>query len=258
MTSVVCDLVGMLRDVQFQRCRLILQELAVERTQFLPRVHALSEREYLEQLELFKSVVPVAKRSAHAQRGHPFVVVNNSTYFEGEDALLALAVDKTQLARSEVLAIAAFGGDRDVLEYATQLELAEETLQTKAEAAAKQALFRVRQLSGNKYVYLTFDVDGVALPRVEIELYHRVCPSTCSNFIAFCQGRVPDIVDETRMLTYKDNVVHRIVRGGWIQAGDVANNGQGDGPSRSLFGRSFPDESFAIAHDALGVVVRCL
>lgn len=256
MGSVVCELVGMLRDAHFQRCRLILQGLAVEYTQFLPHIRGVMESEYLELLETHKHAIPRDKRAAHQRSTHPFVIVNDSTYADSEEGLLVLAVERTQLSRDEIRAIAAFGSDRNVLERAKQVELAEEALQSKAEMAAKEALFRARQLSGNKFVFLTFDVDGVALPRVEIELFHRVCPRTCSNFVAFCQGKVPDIADETRMLGYKGNAVHRVVRGGWIQAGDVSNDGQGDGPCRSLFGRNFADESFAISHNATGIVVR--
>lgn len=257
MSNLICELVGLLRDEQYQRCRLILHELSVEHAQLLPRVHGVLEIEYLAFLETHKDAIPKEKRLKHQQHAHPFLFVNGTMYVEGEEGLVQLLVEKTQLSRSEILAIAAFGGHRDILEYNKQLELAEETLQSKADAAAKQALYRARQLSGNKFVYLTFDVDGVALPRVEIELFHRVCPRTCDNFIAFCQGKVADIMSESRMLGYMDNVVHRVVRGAWIQAGDVAGAGQGDGACRSLFGRSFADESFAISHDATGIVVRC-
>lgn len=256
MGTLMCELVGLLRDEQYQRCRLILHELSVEHAQLLPRVHGVLETDFLAFLETHKDVIPAAKRLKHQQHAHPFLLVNGTRYVEGEEGLLQLLVEKTQLSCSEILAIAAFGGHRDILEYNKQLELAEETLQSKADTAAKQALYRARQLSGNKFVYLTFDVDGVALPRVEIELFHRICSSTCDNFIAFCQNKVPDIMDETRMLGYMDNVVHRVVRGGWLQAGDVAGGGQGDGACRSLFGRSFADESFAISHDATGIVVR--
>lgn len=255
MSGFICELVGILRDVQYQRCRLILQELSVEHAQFLPRIHGMTEIEYLEYLDSHKDVIPKDKRGHHHQSTHPFAIINGDRYVSGEEGLLGVVVEKTQLSRSDVLAIAAFGGSRAILEYNKQLELAEETLQAKAETAAKQALFRIRQLSGNQYVYFIFDVDGVALPRVEIELFHRVCPNTCKNFIAFCQRKVPDIQEEERMLGYKDNVVHRVVRGGWIQAGDVSNNGQGDGPCRSLFGRQFADESFAISHNAAGILV---
>uniref|UniRef100_K3WG28 PPIase cyclophilin-type domain-containing protein n=1 Tax=Globisporangium ultimum (strain ATCC 200006 / CBS 805.95 / DAOM BR144) TaxID=431595 RepID=K3WG28_GLOUD len=256
MSGIICELVGMLRDVQYQRCRLILHELSVEQMQFLPRLHGLVESEYLEFLDAHNDVIPRDKRGQLQQTTHPFVLINGNTFVNGEDELLHFIVEKTQLSRDDVLAIAAFGGSRGILDSTKQWELAEETLQAKADTCAKQALFRSRQLSGNQFVYLIFDVDGVALPRVEIELFHRVCPRTCANFVAFCQGKVPDIADEIKMLGYQDNVVHRIVRGGWIQAGDVAHDGQGDGPCRSLYGRQFADESFSISHNAAGIVVR--
>lgn len=256
MGSAVCELVGLLRDVQYQRCRLILQELAVEHTQLLPHLSGGTESEYLALLETHRTVIPRAKWVAHHRSASPFVIVNGATYVDSEDALVALAAERTQLSRDEIVAVAAFGADRVVLAPAQQLALTEEALQAKAAAAAKQALFRTRQLSGNAFVFLTFAVDGVVLPRVEIELFQRECPQTCRNFAAFCQGTVADVMDETRLLSYKGCAVHRVVRGGWLQTGDVAHDGDGDGPCRSVFGRSFADESFAISHDAVGVVVR--
>ncbi|TYZ66225.1 hypothetical protein PybrP1_002110 [[Pythium] brassicae (nom. inval.)] len=255
MASAVCELVGLLRDVQYQRCRLILQELAVEHTQLLPHLHGVTESEYLALLESHKAAVPRAKHAALQRSASPFVIVNGTAYVEGEDALVAFAAERTQLPRDEIVVIAAFGAGRGVFAPAQQLALAEEALQAKAKAAAKQALFRARQLSGNAFVFLTFAVDGVVLPRVEVELFHRVCPRTCSNFVAFCEGKVADVMDETRLLGYKSCAVHRVVPGGWLQAGDVAHDGQGDGPCRSLYGRSFEDESFAVSHNAVGVVV---
>ncbi|RLN27233.1 hypothetical protein BBJ28_00018935 [Nothophytophthora sp. Chile5] len=172
---------------------------------------------------------------------------------------------RTQLSKNELLAAAAFGGvlrltndsegsDSARKEFAELLARAEETLLAKAEAAAEQALTRYRQLSGHQYAYLVFDVDGVALPRVELELFQKVCPKTCKNFLAFCQQRVPDIASETELLGFQGNAVHRVVRGGWIQAGDVAGDGRGDGACRSLYGLEFADESFAISHNAVGVL----
>ncbi|KUF92424.1 Glyoxylate reductase/hydroxypyruvate reductase [Phytophthora nicotianae] len=173
-------------------------------------------------------------------------------------------MERTQLSKNELLAAAAFGGvvavgndggsDSSRTDYVEKLALAEETLETKAEEAAQQALTRYREQSGHEYAFLIFEVDGVALPRVELELFHGVCPKTCKNFLALCEHKVPDLSDETQQLGYQGNQVHRVVRGGWIQAGDVAGNGRGDGPCRSLYGLEFPDESFAVSHNAAGIL----
>ncbi|OWZ23184.1 Peptidyl-prolyl cis-trans isomerase [Phytophthora megakarya] len=147
-------------------------------------------------------------------------------------------MQRTQLSKNELLAEAAFGcalvrsdaegSDSARKEYGDKLALAEETLEAKAEEAAKQALARYRELSGHQYAFLVFEVDGVALPRVELELFQNVCPKTCQNFLAFCEHKVPDISDEKHQLGYRGNLVHRVVQ--------------------------FPDESFAISHNAAGIL----
>ena len=37
---------------------------------------------------------------------------------------------------------------------------------------------------------------------------------------------------------------------------DIMNNSHGDGQGHSVFGEYFPDESFSIAHDKPGILVR--
>ncbi|RLN96493.1 hypothetical protein BBJ28_00000617 [Nothophytophthora sp. Chile5] len=262
-----CELVGLLSDVAYQRCSLLLQELRKLHPLFVAPLKGMLEVEYLEYLRTQQEKIPKSKRAELLQTTRPFILLLDSPneLLDGEDELLEFAMTRTQLSKSELLAAAAFGGvlrlnsdsegsDSARKEFAELLARAEETLLAKAEAAAEQALTRYRQLSGHQYAYLVFDVDGVALPRVELELFHKVCPKTCKNFLAFCQQRVPDIASETQLLGFQGNAVHRVVRGGWIQAGDVAGDGRGDGACRSLYGREFADESFAISHNAVGIL----
>ncbi|KAF1792006.1 Cyclophilin-like domain [Phytophthora cactorum] len=186
---------------------------------------------------------PARKNTEEQARGmqrttRPIILLLDSSngMLDGEDELLDFAMERTQLSRNELLAAAAFGDVPVVVEgsdsarkdYGEKLALAEETLETKAEEAAQQTLTRYREVSGHLYAFLVFEVDGVALPRVELELFHG--------------------------LGYQGNPVHRVVRGGWIQTGDVAGNGRGDGPCRSLYGLEFPDESFAVSHNAAGIL----
>ncbi|DAZ94535.1 TPA: hypothetical protein N0F65_002187, partial [Lagenidium giganteum] len=248
--SIVCELIGLLRDVHFHRCRLLLQELSVLHPQFLPRLHGVMEMEFLDFLATHKQQIPKEHRQRHHQTSQPVLLLNQKHYLADEDELIAFAVTKSQLSRQDILAAAAFGAHN----HHEQEQDPDVVLQAKAEAAAKESLFRYRQVAGNKFVFLDFEVNGIVLPRVELELFHRTCPRTCDNFIAFCEGTVEDEDDGRKLLGYKGNDVHRIVRGGWIQAGDVTNNGQGDGASRCLYGRHFADESFAISHDSIGVL----
>lgn len=264
MVGVICELVGIVGDAQYHRWRMLLRELSVVHAQILTRLHGFLEDEYFTFLESRKTVIQRAKLQELQQTTSTFVLINEGELIDTEDSLLALLTKKTQISNGELLVIAAFGAssyDNDTSPTEKMQELlssAEETLYSKAETAAKEALFRYRQISGHHYAFLLFEVDGVALPRVEIELYHRVCPQTCKNFLAFCRGVVPDVTDTERMLGYTGNQVHRVVRGGWIQAGDVAGEGRGDGPCRSIDGLEFADESFDISHNVAGIVVSNL
>ncbi|GMF24963.1 unnamed protein product [Phytophthora fragariaefolia] len=264
-----CELVGLMGDVAYQRCRLLLQELRKLHPIFVSPLGGMMEIEYLEYLQNQQDKIPRSKRTELLRTVRPIILLLDSSndMLDGEDELLDFAMERTQLSRNELLAAAAFegtivsgtdseGSESFQKEYAEKLALAEEILEAKAEEAAHLALKRHREQSGHQFAFLVFEVDGVALPRVELELFHDVCPKTCKNFIAFCEHKVPDVTDEVQQLGYQGNSVHRIVPGGWIQAGDVAGNGRGDGPCRSLYGLAFADESFAISHNAAGILVR--
>ncbi|KAE9034138.1 hypothetical protein PR002_g8290 [Phytophthora rubi] len=262
-----CELMGLMGDVAYQRCRMLLQELRKLHPIFVSPLEGMMEIEYLEYLQTQQAKIPKNKRADLLRTTRPIILLldPSNDMLDGEDELLDFAMERTQLSRNELLAAAAFGGvlvvgndsegtDSARKEYSEKLALAEETLEAQAEEAAKQALTRYREQSGHQFAFLVFELDGMALPRVELELFQDVCPKTCKNFLAFCEHKVPDISDETHQLGYGGNPVHRVVRGGWIQAGDVGGNGRGDGPCRSLYGLEFADESFAISHNAAGIL----
>ncbi len=57
-------------------------------------------------------------------------------------------------------------------------------------------------------------------------------------------------------LHYLNSPIHRIVRDGWMQGGDIIDGKGSSGAS--IYGAPFADETFtAIKHDAAGVLVRC-
>ena len=47
--------------------------------------------------------------------------------------------------------------------------------------------------------------------------------------------------------------LHRVVKGGWLQAGDIEPPHSGAG-GFSIYGGKFADESFALTHDEPGMV----
>ena len=66
------------------------------------------------------------------------------------------------------------------------------------------------------------------------------------------------IFSEEEEQCYKGSIIHRIVPKGWIQGGNIlASKGSGQfgtGGRSSFAEAEFPDESFAIKHDARGII----
>ncbi|XP_052525528.1 probable inactive peptidyl-prolyl cis-trans isomerase-like 6 isoform X1 [Tympanuchus pallidicinctus] len=82
------------------------------------------------------------------------------------------------------------------------------------------------------------------------QLFSDVCPKTCENFRALCEGGVMS-ASSGQELTYKNSYFHRFVKPVWIQGGDIT--GKGDG-GESIYGPTFEDENFAIPHKGRGVL----
>lgn len=105
-------------------------------------------------------------------------------------------------------------------------------------------------------VYLQFeDVGGgrnaIELGKVFIELYADACPKACENFVDLCT------VDRgSQYKGYEGTSIHRIVKNGWIQCGDVVD-GTGKNSVAALPG--VPDECFSIdfGHKLGGIVGYC-
>ncbi|XP_076275369.1 uncharacterized protein LOC143206634 [Rhynchophorus ferrugineus] len=85
--------------------------------------------------------------------------------------------------------------------------------------------------------------NGKYLGRVIIELYYDHVPVTVQNFLELCKGED---------LTYKNNLVHRIIRGQYMEMGDITQcNGRG---GFSVYGKSFAEENHKLKHTKAGVL----
>ena len=115
---------------------------------------------------------------------------------------------------------------------------------------AKVAYRNALAATGRDYVYMDIHVGQRFEGRLVIELFSDLVPKTCKNFLALCKGdgRAPD----GRTLAYAKTKIHRIVKGGWIQGGDVIG-GKGD-DGMSIYGPTFEDESFMVKHDTVGIL----
>eukprot|EP00030_Apusomonadida_sp_AF-17_P003365 a348825_22.p1 GENE.a348825_22~~a348825_22.p1 ORF type:complete len:349 (-),score=101.09 a348825_22:17-1039(-) len=81
--------------------------------------------------------------------------------------------------------------------------------------------------------------------RLTFELYDSIAPQTSQNFRTLCAG--------SSGASYVGSLFHRIMPGGWVQGGDLSPGSPGDA-GESAFGGLFPDESFAVAHDRVGIL----
>ncbi|KAH8618659.1 putative Cyclophilin type peptidyl prolyl cis trans isomerase [Trypanosoma vivax] len=112
---------------------------------------------------------------------------------------------------------------------------------------------------GNSYCWMDISIDNVARGRITFELFSRLVPRTCGNFWHLCAGDLGNIVQEGSgeplTLSYKNSTFFRTLHGAWVMGGDISG-GSGRG-GYSIYGRYFPNESYAIPHDKAGVLGMC-
>jgi peptidylprolyl isomerase len=102
-------------------------------------------------------------------------------------------------------------------------------------------------------VFFDIKIDDGPTRRMVFGLYGTDCPKTVDNFVGLCNGdrgnskSLPDVP-----LHYKNSKFHRIIPGFMVQGGDFT---RGDGRGgESIYGQKFPDESFRLKHNGVGVL----
>lgn len=113
-----------------------------------------------------------------------------------------------------------------------------------------KAFDKYMRKTGRKYCYFDFEI-GNAIERVTFELFNDVCPRTCDNFIGLCTGSY-GVNPDGATLNYEGTPIHRVLKGAWMQGGDIMN-GRGT-YSKSVWGSTFEDESFAVTFDKPGIL----
>ncbi|XP_048514169.1 uncharacterized protein LOC105693736 isoform X2 [Athalia rosae] len=144
------------------------------------------------------------------------------------------------------------GNDKDFWDYVTQnyvFRLPEKIdyYQTSILEQWKQCM----ENSKRDYVYFTFTIDNQTIGSFLFMLYSDLLPRTCKNFLSLCIGDSGQTSDGIH-LHYKNTLVHRIVKNGWLQIGDIELIRGGGGTAAN--GGVIPDESFCVPHNRCGVL----
>lgn len=202
---------------KYQRCRHAVETVKAWRQEFVYETKGFLPTEY-------QQFLTAELKSLGVQKIHPEAVVGilvengRKTYLGGQNEILDWLEH-------------GYGYKRDYRDEPNYEEL------------ANQEFEHYCRSSGRQFCEIYLARDGTELGKLVIELMTDVCPKTSDNFIELLSGT------GKKRYCYKDCPIHRVVKGGYIQTGDVVD-GSGAGDPGFLF----PDESFAVKHDQPGIV----
>ena len=252
----VLSIVGCLSSEQYHEARLIAEDIvtAAANTATPLSLHLRPLIHY--QWQSYLRSHPVRSSSASSLPSmEPCVVHSAYGRLGGIDELVQWAAKQYQYedARTQRSAV-------DIRAYRSALQrLAREEL-------AGYITRQQQQHNGYQYAYLDFEVDGrhTASPtphrhRLVIELYPHIAPRTTHNFLQLShptpRHTLPDPAAapaDLPVLHYLHSPIHRVVPSSYMQCGDIYH-GRGDF-SLSSHGTPLADESYALSHEAAGVV----
>ena len=98
----------------------------------------------------------------------------------------------------------------------------------------------------NPKVFFDIKIGTKEKKRITFQLFKNVVPKTAENFLQLAIGKKTQQNGEEKILTYKNSIFHRVIKGFMAQGGDFQNsNGTG---GESIYGKKFADENFKIKH----------
>jgi hypothetical protein len=86
------------------------------------------------------------------------------------------------------------------------------------------ALKTYKLSTGNKYCFFDIRVNNKYLRRLVFELFHTDCPKTSENFLSLCKGFKNEAGE---LVSYEGSTIHRVVKNGFLQGGDLKNLSKG-------------------------------
>ncbi len=101
----------------------------------------------------------------------------------------------------------------------------------------------------NPVVFVDVAIADAPAGRIHIELFRHVAPRTADNFRQLATG---ECTRDGKPIGYKHAPFHRVMKGFMCQGGDFVN-ADGTGCT-SIYGNTFDDETFALSHDAPGLL----
>lgn len=104
----------------------------------------------------------------------------------------------------------------------------------------------------NVLTYFDITIGAKAVGRVVFEMFVDVTPKTAENFVGLCTGDYGYSKTTRQRLCYLGSKLHKVVKGSYIQGGDITNN-DGTG-GESIYGAKFCDENFERKHSCAGLL----
>mmetsp|Transcript_11071 Transcript_11071/g.29300 ORF Transcript_11071/g.29300 Transcript_11071/m.29300 type:complete len:696 (+) Transcript_11071:92-2179(+) len=106
---------------------------------------------------------------------------------------------------------------------------------------------QMRESNGRSYATIGFQTGEDPKELLHFELFDEECPMLTRNFL--------ELLQDPR---FNGHLVHRVKRGGWIQAGDLVDSSGLHSEASASFGvKHLKDESVSRKHDTAGLLGMC-